>query len=66
MKKSTDTAVDIFLDVSEFSKVPRGTSALKSSVKLYLPTWGLLIILDLNCLQIFRTQNQLSSGVLQK
>ena len=34
MKKSTDTAVDIFLDVSEFSKVPRGTSALKSSVKL--------------------------------
>ena len=40
MKKSTDTAVDIFLDVSEFSKVPRETSALKSSVKLWPANMG--------------------------
>ena len=49
-----------------FQKIPRGTSAVKSSVKLFPANMGFANFQDFNSPQIFRTQNQLSRGVLQK
>ena len=39
-RKATETAVDIVLDLSELPNVPRGTSTLKSLVKLLPANMG--------------------------